>query len=325
MKKNIIIILILAAFNICQAETHEYKNELSAFVDSKKRAYDCDLNYEELDDEVLENANNENYKWYNLSQYKNRFLSFVLDKCGGIDTKKEDFPKLHKFVEDLCLKHNIEKPCIIVYPDIIEVNASAYQLFNQKGVITIYGGLIFSMNDEELEAVLAHEIGHIKYNHINKKMMIHFGSLISSYKLIKTCLKSEIFDKSWQNKSFITLITANIISRLITIQIMRKYETQADEFSHVNGHANGLKSFLTKTDIKKIIRNECEKLENIIQNNTDPELNNAYQNALRNLNNIARSIPIMEFVDEHPTHEERIKSAQEYLNNLQLEEQTTAA
>lgn len=325
MKKNILIILILATFNLCQAETYEYKKELLAFVDSKKRAYDSDLNNEELNNKILEDNHNENYSWYNLAEYKNRFLSYMRNKLGGVDSTKEDLPKLHKFVEDLCLKHNIEKPCIVVFPDKLDVNATASQLFNQKGVITIYGGLIYSMNDEELEAVLAHEIGHIKYNHLNKKMMIYYGSLISSYMLIKTCLKSEMFDKSFQTNKYIQLITASIISRFITIKIMRKYEKQADEFSHVNGHANGFKGFLTKTDVKQIIRNECEKLNNLIQNNNDPELNNAYQNTLRNLNIFASSIPIREFLDEHPTHEERIKSAQEYLNNQQLEEQTTAA
>jgi hypothetical protein len=45
MKKNIIIILILAAFNICQAETHEYFKELSAFVYSKF-GYSCDFDFE---------------------------------------------------------------------------------------------------------------------------------------------------------------------------------------------------------------------------------------------------------------------------------------
>jgi Zn-dependent protease with chaperone function len=324
MKKNILIILALAAFNLCRAETHEYENEFTAFYTNKKRAYDCNLNHEKLDDEVLENANNENYKWYNLSQYKNRFLSFVLKAGGGIDTKKEDFPKLHKFVEDLCIKHNIEKPCIVVFPDSAEPNAWACQLFNQKGVIAINGGLIYSMNDDEIKAVLAHEIGHIKYNHVNKKMMINYGSLFATYTLIKTCLKSEIFDKSWQNKSFIPLITANIISRLITIRIMRKYETQADEFSHVNGHAKGLKNFLTKIDPKKMLRDQCKQLEFQIKNHHDPEFINACQNALRNLNILEASISLLEFVDEHPTFAERIKAAQEYLDKQSTQEQLAA-
>ena len=67
------------------------------------------------------------------------------------------------------------------------------------------------------------------------------------------------------------------------------------------------------------------KLKNLIQNNNHPELNNADQDALRKLNIAVSIITIHEFFDEHPTNEERIKAAEEYLNNQQLQEQAAAA
>lgn len=336
MKKNILIILFLSVFNICQAETKEYLKELAAFVYSQNFGCNCDFDFDmgsqrfpkRFDDsgetflQLDENTNNENYKWYNLAQYKNKFLSFVLDKCGGIDSKKEDFPKLHKFVDDLCHKHKIEKPRIIVFPNNMVPNALTIQLFNQRDIIILYGGIMSLANDKELEAILAHEIGHIKHNHSHKKLLMKIGSFLASYKLINTCLKSEIFSNSLQNKKFIPIIASSTISWLLTTLLMRKYETQADEFSLVNGHAAGLKSLMSKLDIVKLLRDKCEEIENKIKNNLNPECHDQYKKDLIFLKIIKAFLSTLEFLGEHPSCQDRIKKAEEYLNYQNLQDET---
>ena len=48
------------------------------------------------------------------------------------------------------------------------------------------------MNEDEIEAVLAHEIGHYKLGHIPKRLLLSFimGTLV--FWLISTCLQSKL-------------------------------------------------------------------------------------------------------------------------------------
>jgi Zn-dependent protease with chaperone function len=151
---------------------------------------------------------------------------------------------------------------------------------------------------------------------------MEMGSFLASYKLINTCLKSEIFSKSFQNKKLIPFITAGTISWLLTTWLMRKYETQADEFSHINGHAAGLKSFMSKIDFVRILSDKCEEIERQIQNNPHTEYNNQYKKDLKFLKLIKGIVSTLEFLDEHPSCQNRIKKAEEYLNNQNLKEET---
>jgi Zn-dependent protease with chaperone function len=103
---------------------------------------------------------------------------------------------------------------------------------------------------------------------------------------------------------------------------MRKYEIQADEFSLVNGHAAGLKSLMSKLDIVKLLRDKCEEIENKIQNNLNPECHDQYKKDLLFLKIIKAFLSTLEFLDEHPSCQDRIKKAEEYLNNQNIQDET---
>ena len=55
--------------------------------------------------------------------------------------------------------------------------------------IVLYDTLINQMEDEEVEAVLAHEIGHYKEGHIPKKLIVSFLTGLFGFYLISFCMK----------------------------------------------------------------------------------------------------------------------------------------
>ncbi len=72
-----------------------------------------------------------------------------------------DAPKLHQMVDDLCMKAGIPKPKVAI-SDMATPNAFATGRSQKHAAVAVTTGLLNLLNDDELEAVLAHEISHIK-------------------------------------------------------------------------------------------------------------------------------------------------------------------
>jgi heat shock protein HtpX len=74
-------------------------------------------------------------------------------------------PKLHEIVDRLCLLANMEKPRVGV-AEIDIPNAFATGRSPKHAVICATRGLMNRLNDEELEAVLAHELSHVAHRDV---------------------------------------------------------------------------------------------------------------------------------------------------------------
>jgi heat shock protein HtpX len=70
-------------------------------------------------------------------------------------------PKLHRMVDDLCLKAGIPKPKVAI-SDMATPNAFATGRSQKHAAVAVTTGLLNILDDDELEGVLAHEISHIK-------------------------------------------------------------------------------------------------------------------------------------------------------------------
>lgn len=87
--------------------------------------------------------------------------SQVLRMSGASLANKETHKKLYHIVEDLCIAARIPMPKIYVIND-PSPNAFATGIKPEKGAVAFTTGLLETLNREELEAVAAHEIGHIR-------------------------------------------------------------------------------------------------------------------------------------------------------------------
>ena len=87
--------------------------------------------------------------------------SIVDAVTGGEDVTRQQQPRLYNLLENLCISRGIPMPKL----EIIEsdaLNAYATGLNQRQYAITVTSGLLRALDDQEIEAVLGHELTHIR-------------------------------------------------------------------------------------------------------------------------------------------------------------------
>ena len=80
---------------------------------------------------------------------------------GGHDVTRKEQPRLYNLLENLCISRGIPMPKLKVM-DSDALNAFATGLNRRQYAITVTTGLMKALNDREMEAVLGHELTHIR-------------------------------------------------------------------------------------------------------------------------------------------------------------------
>src|SRR3954454_1028027 len=80
---------------------------------------------------------------------------------GGEDVTRQQQPRLYNLLENLCISRGIPMPKLKVM-DSPALNAFATGLNRRQYAVTVTTGLLRALNDQEIEAVLGHELTHIR-------------------------------------------------------------------------------------------------------------------------------------------------------------------
>ena len=80
---------------------------------------------------------------------------------GGEDVTRKQQPRLYNLLENLCISRGIPMPKLKVM-DSPALNAFASGLNQRQYAVTVTSGLLKTLNDQEIEAVLGHELTHIR-------------------------------------------------------------------------------------------------------------------------------------------------------------------
>ena len=80
---------------------------------------------------------------------------------GGEDVTRQQQPRLYNLLENLCISRGIPMPKLKVM-DSPALNAFAAGLNQRQYSVTVTTGLLNALNDHEIEAVLGHELTHIR-------------------------------------------------------------------------------------------------------------------------------------------------------------------
>src|SRR4051794_30685637 len=80
---------------------------------------------------------------------------------GGEDVTRQQQPRLYNLLENLCISRGITMPKLKIM-DSPALNAFATGLNPRQYSVTVTTGLLSALNDKEIEAVLGHELTHIK-------------------------------------------------------------------------------------------------------------------------------------------------------------------
>jgi heat shock protein HtpX len=91
-----------------------------------------------------------------------KFHQSMIDAITGAhDVTRTEEPRLYNLLENLCISRGITMPKLKIAAD-DALNAFATGLNEKQYSITVTRGLMGALNDQEMEAVLGHELTHIR-------------------------------------------------------------------------------------------------------------------------------------------------------------------
>lgn len=174
---------------------------------------------------------------------------------GAKEIEKRDNPRLYRIVENLSITNGMPMPKVYVIDDPAP-NAFATGRDPRHALVAATTGLMDIMNDTELEAVMAHEMGHVK-NYDIRVSMIAFG-LVSAIGVLTDLAMHMMFFGGGDNDNrdvhpifyvvgIIVIILAPIVAALVQMAISRQREYLADATGAMTTrHPEGLASALEK-------------------------------------------------------------------------------
>ncbi|WP_077154432.1 M48 family metallopeptidase [Bacteroides bouchesdurhonensis] len=174
--------------------------------------------------------------WFLIAYWAN--TSIINTATGSKPLDRKENKHIYNLVENLCMSQGMKMPKInIIYDN--SLNAFASGINERTYTITLSQGIIQKLKDDELEAVIAHELSHIR-NHDVRLLIISivFVGIFSMLTQITLYTITHVRIRS-NNKGgagiilfiLITLIVATIgffFASLMRFAISRKREYMAD-------------------------------------------------------------------------------------------------
>ena len=164
--------------------------------------------------------------------------SLAVAVTGAKQIEKRDDPRFYRIVENLSITTGMPMPKVYIIDD-NSMNGFATGRDPNHAIVAATTGLISSMTDSELEAVMAHEMGHVK-NYDIRISMITFGLVSAIGFLTDIIMRMMIFgdDRDNDNNSpigmiigIIVIILAPIMAALVQMAVSRQREYLADSTS----------------------------------------------------------------------------------------------
>src|SRR5262249_47950783 len=150
---------------------------------------------------------------------------------GAQEIVKRDNPRLYRIVENLAITDGLPTPKVYIIDDKAP-NACATGRNPKTASVCVTTGLLDIMNDQELQGVIAHEMGDVK-NYDIRVSMIAFALVAVVAILADIMLRLDWFrdndNDSNNNQIFfiigiIAAILAPLVASLIQLAISRKRE-----------------------------------------------------------------------------------------------------
>ncbi len=189
---------------------------------------------------------------YALIQY---FIAakLALTMNGARQIQKKDNPRLYRIVENLAISEGMPMPKVYIVNDPAP-NAFATGRDPKHAHVAATSGILELMDDRELEAVMAHEMGHVR-NYDIRVMMIVFG-LVSAIGLIADLFLRMMWfggdDDNPPSPIFLVLgIVAAVLAPLVAILVQAAISRQREYLADATGamttrDPDGLASALEK-------------------------------------------------------------------------------
>ncbi|MCD6197762.1 zinc metalloprotease HtpX [ANME-2 cluster archaeon] len=230
----------------------------------------------------------------------------VLYSTGARIVSESEAPQLHGIISRLCIEADLPKPRVAIVESSIP-NAFATGRSPKKAVVAVTTSLLQRLNQNELEAVLAHELTHVKNRDVMVLTIASFFSTIAFF-----LVRYLIFFGGGNRReggsimlAWLASIVVWIISSLLIRALSRYREFAADRGSAViTGHPSHLVSALLKISgaMERVPTDDLRKAEGM----------NAFY-----IIPISRS-SIMALFSTHPSLEKRIAALEKISGRMEM-------
>ena len=185
----------------------------------------------------------------------NFFSYFYSDKIAlavyrAQPVTRDELPRAYQVVERLTAKAGLPMPKIYIIPS-DSPNAFATGRNPRHASVAVTRGILALLNDDELEGVLAHELGHVRNRDIlTSSIAATLAGAITI--LARMAFWFGIFgggggDRRDREGGFLMLLLAPIAAMLIQLWVSRTREFEADASgAHLTGNPYALASALEK-------------------------------------------------------------------------------
>lgn len=165
---------------------------------------------------------------------------------------REEAPDLYDMVDELRTRAGLPMPAVALAPS-EQPNAFATGRSHKKAVVCVTAGLLRLVDRKELEGVIAHELGHIKHNHMLVSTVA--ATMAGAVAMLASVARwGAIFGGGRDgDRNPIALIVMSIVAPLaamiVQMTISRVNEFQADRTgAQIAGDAEGLAQALLRLD-----------------------------------------------------------------------------
>lgn len=177
------------------------------------------------------------------------YLVDALYKTKEIKATEE--PKLHEIVDNLSQKSKIKKPRLML-AQIPIPNAFAYGSPIAGTRVAVTSGLLKTLNEGEVEAVVGHELGHLKHRDVQVLMFVSMLPAIAYYIGYSLMISSAYGSRRNEGNNGavlgIVFMAFSWVMNLFILYLSRLREYYADRHSaaNVEGGASKLSTGLAK-------------------------------------------------------------------------------
>lgn len=229
------------------------------------------------------------------------FSDSLVLKMQGAQPLDDKYPEVERIVQDLASREGMPMPRLYHVPTPIP-NAFATGRSPDHAAVAVTDGIMEILDDEELKAVLAHELGHVK----NRDMLVSTIAACLAGAISYLAQMAFFFGGSDEDGGgnpiaiIVMALLAPFAAMIIQMAISRSREYLADEHSqHLLGRGTALESALAKLEGWK-------QSAPPLQGSPSQEATNALMFA-----NMFSARGLTSLFSTHPSTEDRIKRLRE--------------
>ena len=147
----------------------------------------------------------------------------------------DEYPELHAAVGELASEAHVPAPRIAVSPA-KETNAFVFGRTVKSATLVVHQGLLDILDKDEMKAVLAHEVGHLRHNDVVVMTIIAFIPMLA-YIIAQNMFWGGMFGGGRNDgMAYLFLIglvafVVYAISQLFMLSLSRARESYADDYS----------------------------------------------------------------------------------------------